>query len=381
VPSPPAGPGAADEPLSQTTTPNGTTSEPVNASAVQPVNSTMTVAIQPNGDARWRVSTTFDLRSEEDVASFQSLANAFENGESPGLGFSAFKRGAASANAASERQMSIGEPLRTSSRPSEVPGNASLTLSFTWSNFAQSDNGTVEVGDAFDTEPLWLKTLGPNQKLRLRPPDGWDIVESPGVPLRDRALVWEGPTEFDGTDIFATFGSGGTGNGENGNGNGEDDDSAGLLVLVGGGLVVLIAGVVAFLLLRQSEEDETGPTPSAEAEAEAAGTAAEADADDDDVDDVDDAQTDASDEEEDVDDEGGTVDTELLSDEERIERLLDENGGRMKQANIVKETGWSNAKVSQLLSAMDEEDRIDKLRIGRENLISFPDEDVTDAQE
>jgi uncharacterized membrane protein len=47
----------------------------------------------------------------------------------------------------------------------------------------------------------------------------------------------------------------------------------------------------------------------------------------------------------------------------------------------VDETGWSNAKVSQLLSAMDEADRIDKLRIGRENLISLPDEDVTEFEE
>ncbi|MFQ3295060.1 MAG: putative membrane protein, partial [Natrialbaceae archaeon] len=72
------------------------------------------------------------------------------------------------------------------------------------------------------------------------------------------------------------------------------------------------------------------------------------------------------------------IDPELLSDEERVERLLERNGGRMKQANIVTETGWSNAKVSQLLSSMAEEDRINKLRIGRENLITLPDEDVTD---
>jgi len=72
------------------------------------------------------------------------------------------------------------------------------------------------------------------------------------------------------------------------------------------------------------------------------------------------------------------VDVELLSDEERVERLIDRNGGRMKQATIVKETGWSNAKVSQLLSAMEDDGRIDKLRIGRENLISYPDEDITD---
>jgi len=53
----------------------------------------------------------------------------------------------------------------------------------------------------------------------------------------------------------------------------------------------------------------------------------------------------------------------------------------MKQATIVKETGWSNAKVSQLLSAMADDGAINKLRIGRENLISFPDEDVTDLDQ
>jgi uncharacterized membrane protein len=51
----------------------------------------------------------------------------------------------------------------------------------------------------------------------------------------------------------------------------------------------------------------------------------------------------------------------------------------MKQASIVEETGWSNAKVSQLLSAMDEAGRVDKLRIGRENLISLPDEEVAEV--
>ena len=48
----------------------------------------------------------------------------------------------------------------------------------------------------------------------------------------------------------------------------------------------------------------------------------------------------------------------------------------MKQATIVKETGWSNAKVSQLLSSMDDDERVDKLRIGRENLISLPGESI-----
>ena len=77
---------------------------------------------------------------------------------------------------------------------------------------------------------------------------------------------------------------------------------------------------------------------------------------------------------------GERVVDRLLSDEERVERLLEANGGRMRQAAIVKETEWSNAKVSQLLSAMDEDGRIDKLRLGRENLIILLDEDVSDIE-
>jgi uncharacterized membrane protein len=80
-------------------------------------------------------------------------------------------------------------------------------------------------------------------------------------------------------------------------------------------------------------------------------------------------------------DEPDSVDLDLLSDEERVEHLLEQNGGRMKQATIVKETGWSNAKVSQLLSSMDEEGQIEKLRIGRENLISLPGEGVGDLDD
>jgi hypothetical protein len=34
-----------------------------------------------------------------------------------------------------------------------------------------------------------------------------------------------------------------------------------------------------------------------------------------------------------------------------------------------------------LLSAMDREGKVDKLRIGRENLISLPDQDVSDAED
>jgi hypothetical protein len=62
---------------------------------------------------------------------------------------------------------------------------------------------------------------------------------------------------------------------------------------------------------------------------------------------------------------------ELLTDADRVRHLLDRHGGRMKQSAIVEATDWSKAKVSRLLSSMDEEDAIEKLSLGRENVISL----------
>lgn len=62
---------------------------------------------------------------------------------------------------------------------------------------------------------------------------------------------------------------------------------------------------------------------------------------------------------------------ELLTDEDRVRHLLDRHGGRMKQSMIVEETEWSKAKVSRLLSAMADDGEIQKLPIGRENLIAL----------
>ena len=61
----------------------------------------------------------------------------------------------------------------------------------------------------------------------------------------------------------------------------------------------------------------------------------------------------------------------LLTDEDRVYNLVREHGGRMKQATIVEETDWSKSKVSRLLSRMDEQGDINKLRVGRGNVIYF----------
>lgn len=71
---------------------------------------------------------------------------------------------------------------------------------------------------------------------------------------------------------------------------------------------------------------------------------------------------------------------EFLSDRERVQQLVRDNGGRMKQSKIVDSVDWSKAKVSRLLAELEEEGRITKLRLGRENLVCLPGHEPTASQ-
>ena len=77
-------------------------------------------------------------------------------------------------------------------------------------------------------------------------------------------------------------------------------------------------------------------------------------------------------------DEGSTaveeVPTEFLSDEEVVFTLLDDHGGRMRQADLVEETDWSKSKVSRVLSAMEDDDTIVKVDVGRGNVVMRPED-------
>ncbi|QLK26700.1 hypothetical protein HYG81_03520 [Natrinema zhouii] len=68
---------------------------------------------------------------------------------------------------------------------------------------------------------------------------------------------------------------------------------------------------------------------------------------------------------------------EFVTDRDRVRQLLQENGGRMKQSNIVDSVDWSKAKVSRLLADLEEDEQITKLRLGRENLVCLPGHEPT----
>jgi uncharacterized membrane protein len=68
---------------------------------------------------------------------------------------------------------------------------------------------------------------------------------------------------------------------------------------------------------------------------------------------------------------GGPSLQRATTDERRVIELLVANDGRMKQSEIVRETDWSKAKVSRLLSTMEARGEVAKLSVGRENVVSL----------
>ena len=348
---------------------------------------TITISIQEDGDARIVLSKSFPTETESQRAAFERLARDFEDGEYGRLGYETFQAVVEDVANETGRPMSLTDPGPATSREGDV---GRLEYRFTWTNFARPHDANVSVGDAFATDDgLWLDGLGSGQRLVIEGPDGYTVAESPSGPqIDDDSLIWTGPATFTAGDLQATFEE---------STNGSTFPLTALLAVLGLVVVGLLA-VVGWRLttanrengafadrigsfLSTSETSTDGAaasTPevdggaSAEAPTEAGTAASSADADaTGTAENVSTAEPDAA---------ADAIDPELLSDGERVEHLLEANGGRMKQANIVSETGWSNAKVSQLLSRLDEEDRVDKLRIGRENLITLPEVDVTDDE-
>mgnify|MGYP000545477968 CR=1 FL=1 len=330
------------------------------------------LAPDPGGDAHWTVSLRYNLSSEADRAAFERYGRAFEAGDvDVGLDADFFRTLAGEASRATGREMSIRNPRRNATIDN---GTGVVSLSFTWSNFVTvTDDGfVVEDAVLMPSDRSWLASIEPSQRLVVETPTGYRVTDT-RFGLDNGSVVVEGPHTFE-EPLTISYRQTAP----------EDPDEESPPWALIGGAILIALGLVVAVFVRRGD----GPTSST-AGRETDGTAAETESDTGDRPPATDAgatTTDSTTEtadaaaaaEGDADEETDAetaVDPSLLSDEERVERLLNENGGRMKQARIVRETGWSDAKVSQLLSTMADDGRVEKLRLGRENLISLPDED------
>ena len=309
---------------------------PAAAQADQEGGTTFAIELQPDGDARFTVTLQLQLESEDEVAAFDQLEEEHVTGSSPQLTTQYFERSAAEASQVTGREMTIRDVSRSASRQNRT---GQFAMSFTWTNFSAVSDGRLVLGDVFRSpDGTWLSRLGPDQELVISFPDGYR-VQSVSRPLQNGTIHVQGPATFEPGQPSAVL--------------------AGAPAPWWSGLVPVAAGAVALLAVgfallygfwyrprATGAPDEAGASGTVGNGGEAVSAPPEE----------------------------AIADDPLLSDEERVLRLLEREGGRMKQVDIVEATDWSNAKVSQLLSEMDDEGRIDKLRIGRENLISLPGE-------
>jgi len=337
------------------------------------------ITVAGDGSAEWTFRYEQRLEDDDAVAEFDAFAEGFNDEETESYGN--FKtRANALAESGAEvtgREMTAGSFARDARIEERSPaGNefGVVEMSFVWTALAAPDGDQLVVGDVF-VDGLYV---GPDQELRFdRGPDvRFDAVDpdpdstAAGTLAESETVTWVGETQFTDRRPRVVYAPRGTGTEPR-----TPDASptptaatpadAGSFVPLVAIVVVLFLSVVGAIAYRRGrlppgsrpdaaspDPTETGPDdPTAETEADAAPTERPgADA---------------------ADTPPAVPDSELRPDEERVVDLLAEHGGRMKQVDIVDRTDWSKSKVSMLLSEMEEDGRISKLRVGRENIVSL----------
>jgi hypothetical protein len=330
----------------QTTAPNG-------SSTTNFDEARFVVTVYENGSARWTQRYNQPLSNESEVQQFRAYADRFES-EETSL-YTDFRERSSALTAegsnATGRVMSaqsFSRDARVSARPDAT---GVVEMSFIWTNFTTAEGGYM-VGDGFDSG-LYLPRgtslefrAGPNLEIDWNEVAPAADASTNGSANTTDSLTYFGPAQFASGQPQVAFT-------EESALAADGNSASGMpLAWIGGalGVAILLGGVVVWrsraAILPTSGDEPTDPsTAEDEREPEPA--------------------------EPDTPPEPAVSEAALKSDADHIADLLEANGGRMQQGDIVDETDWSKSKVSTLLSEMAEEGRVSKLRVGRENIVSL----------
>ncbi|AGB16325.1 IclR-like transcriptional regulator [Halovivax ruber XH-70] len=326
---------------------------------------TFDITVQEDGSARWTFEYERTLESTEEEDNFEAYADRFESEETDL--YTKFTEQASAlitdGERYTDREMTATDFNRTARVERSVNTAGVVRMSFTWEGFAATESERVVVSDVFEggfyimaDQTLTIRA-GENLAFDQVYPD--PEAQFPELQERDR-VVWRGEREFVSGRPYVVLvpeGSAGATSGQ---------DSLFSPIAIGGavvgiGLMVGLALVAsrrgwfpdALASLPHPFGDSSTADDGGRPSSTTVGTETHAP--------------------EDTNEESVSAisDAELMTDEDRVVSLLSENGGRMKQVQIVERTDWSKSKVSMLLSEMESEGTISKLRVGRENIISL----------
>lgn len=294
-------------------------------------NTVTRIDVRPDGSARWSVRIRTRLRTEEEVAAYEAFQAEFRANRSRFLeGFSVPMRGiVAAAGNATDRPMTARDFTAETTIRSVPRRWGIVSYEFTWEGFARRDGERLLVGDAFESGFF----IAGNDTLVISSPSGYEIagVGPPADSTDDGTARWTGRVDFGEGQPSVTMAPAAAA------GDGSDEGIGGFpLVAI---LVVVAIGLGAAALYARTSPGSAGAPPT-----------------------------------------GGAEASEPITDEQRVRRVLEEHGGRMRQADLVEAVDWSKSKVSRVLAALAEDGVVEKTRLGRENVVALADdgEDGTD---
>lgn len=309
----------------------------------------LAITVEPDGDAAWRIEYRVRLETDEDEQAFADLQADVEN-NTTAYEQRFHDRMNATAESAAEttgREMTITD-VRVSAERRQLPREYGVvTYRFRWTDFAAVDGDRATAGDALDG--LFLDE---DTTLRVAWTADHGLLGATPAPdeTRDRAVVWNGPTSFAGGEPRVELGPPGAAS----DGGPSVSDSPTAFATL---LVVLLVGTAAVAFVYYRGRARVAPGPGSPEGDTGGGDAAGADA---------------------AGPAGGSaddgVDTELLSNEEQVLRLVERNGGRMKQRAVAEDLGWTDAKTSQVTKGLREDGALEGFRLGRENVLALPGE-------
>lgn len=285
---------------------------------IEPDRILIEIDVQANGTAHWQIHYRSLLRDNETAEAFSSIEDDIATDPTPyrdRFG-ERINQTVADASTVTGREMDV-TALSVSTDRVFIPEEYGVvTYSFTWQAFGVTSGEELRVGDA-----IAGMFLDESTRLQIRFPAEYNVqvVQPAPSSQRDGMVGWRGPVDFNSdepTIILTTQGAA------------DETSSIGMPFALGVVVILLIiVGTGVFLRRRNPDTAQ-------------------------------------------IDEQG-----ELLSNEEQVLAVLDANGGRMKQQELVQELEWTDAKTSQVVGNLRDEGKIEGFRLGRENVLKLPDDD------
>lgn len=294
------------------------------------------IELRENGSASWTVEYQYRLDDDNDTVDWEALEADVQQDRAAYLATfqERWAEAITEAEAETGREMQATDVTLETDESGAAPEYGYVRFTFEWAAFAHVEMNRIEAGDA-----LVGFELDERVTLDVSWPEAYNdtAIEPEPDDRRETAAIWDGEeTDFrEDEPVIEVIETGGEPVGDP-----ADRDRLVPLSWLAIAVVAVAAliGVAGWLVGRNGREGSESSGPTAES---------------------------------------SDPPPELLSNEERVLRLLEQRGGRIKQQEVVSELGWTEAKTSQVVGELREAGEIEVFRIGRENVLTVPDDKLT----